>query len=196
MAIDLEQIRRNYAEFDDSQIECIANNEAGSLEPAVVAILKEEIRKRGLDPNLCRGVDAQTRELTQSGFRELMAKITQLPCPQCGERGFPLVGAVIREVKSFVVFTAHKKFPLIVCPACADARRVNGMFVTATLGWWSPHGLFLTIPVLLASMFKNRERESDLILHDFVVRHLGEIETNSDKESALVDCLRRANNTF
>ena len=45
MAIDLEQIKNNYADFEDFKIEHLAKNEAGGLEPDVIPILIDEIRK-------------------------------------------------------------------------------------------------------------------------------------------------------
>jgi hypothetical protein len=50
--MDLEQIKKNYAEFDDFKIEHLAKNEVGGLNPDVVPILVDEIKRRGLDINL------------------------------------------------------------------------------------------------------------------------------------------------
>ncbi len=123
MAISLEQIKKNYAGFDDYKIEYLAKNEINSLDPDVVVILKDEIKKRGLDSNLNKGIEAQTKELTDSDLQELKSKISNLACPECGQKGSPLIGTLIREVKSFVLLTHYKKTQLILCQTCADKKR-------------------------------------------------------------------------
>ncbi|MDR0438047.1 MAG: hypothetical protein LBH22_07095 [Bacteroidales bacterium] len=107
--MDLEQIKKNYANFDDLKIEHLAKNEVGGLNPDVIAILIDEIKKRGLDINLMNGIEAQTKELTEIEVNELKSKIINLPCPDCGQRSFPLSGSFIRTVKSFIIFTSYKK---------------------------------------------------------------------------------------
>ena len=198
MAIDLEQIRKNYASFDDYKIEHMAKNEINSLDPDVVAILKDEIEKRGLDSNLNKGIEAQTKELTESEVNELKTKISKLTCPDCGQSRSPLIGTLIREVKSFIVFTHYKKTPLILCQACADKKRKNAMTTTVLLGWWGiPFGLFRTSHALISSSndTKNFEIISDSILTQFAIDNVGEIRTNWDKENELVDFIRHKNET-
>ena len=60
MVIDLEQIKENYAGFDDFKIEHLAKNEADGLSYEVISILVGEIRKRGLNPDLIKGIESQT----------------------------------------------------------------------------------------------------------------------------------------
>jgi hypothetical protein len=198
MALELEQIRKNYAEFDDYKIEHLAKNEINSLDPNVVEILKEEIKKRGLDSNLNKGIEAQSKELTESDLNELKVKISKLSCPECGQSDSPLIGTLIREVKSFIVFTHYKKTPLILCQACADKKRKNAMITTALLGWWGiPWGLFRTPHAIISSLSdkKNLEIISDSILTQFAIENVGEIRTNWDKKSVLVDFIRHKNQT-
>ena len=196
MAINLEQIKKNYSEFDDYKIEHLAKNEINSLDPDVVVILKEEIKKRGLDSNLNKGIEAQTKELTDSELIELKSKISKLACPECGQSNSPLIGTLIREVKSLVVFTHYTKTPIIVCPTCADKRRKNAIITTVLLGWWGiPWGLFRTPHAIISSLSDNKKREiiSDSILTQFAIMNVGEIKTNWDKESELVDFIRHKN---
>ncbi len=75
MAIDLEQIKQNYSVFEDYKIEHLAKNEAGSLEPEVIPILVDEIKKRNLDVDLIKGIEAQTKELTEKEIQEIKLKI-------------------------------------------------------------------------------------------------------------------------
>ena len=166
--------------------------------PDVVTILKEEIKKHGLDPNLNKGIEAQTKELTESESNELKSKISKLACPECGQSNSPLIGTLIREVKSFIVFTHYKKTPLILCQACADKKRKNAMITTALLGWWGiPWGLFRTPYAIISSLSDNKKRGiiSDSILTQFAIENVGEIRTNWDKGSVLVDFIRHKNQT-
>jgi hypothetical protein len=196
MAIDIEQIKKNYADFEDYKIEHLAKNEAAGLEPDVIPILIEEIKKRGLDPDLIKGIEAQTKELTESELTELKSKIANLPCPDCGAKNAPLIGTLIRTVKSFIVLTSYKKVPVITCETCANKRRKNAMISTFLLGWWGiPFGIFRTPIALIQTLIdKNKRVEiSDGILTVFAVENIGEIKTNWDKETELVDYVRHVN---
>ncbi len=196
MSLDLEQIRRNYEGFYDSQIEQIATNEVAALEPEVVSILKEEIRKRGLNTNLSRAIDAQTTQPTPSQVMEFKSRICSLPCPQCGGSNSPLVGALIREVKSFLFVTSYKRTPVIMCSTCAERRKSRALAVSLLMGWWGlPWGLIYTLDALLASGTdrKQREQQSEDILTDFVLKKFGKINLYVEQDSALSDLIRQAN---
>ena len=193
MAIDLEQIKENYANFDDFKLEHLAKNEAGSLEPEVIAILTAEIKKRGLDSNLEKGIEAQTKELTENELNELKSKIANLTCPECRQKNGQLVGTV----KSFIVLTSYKKIPVITCKSCADKKRKNAMISTALLGWWGiPFGLFRTPIALIATLTdKNKSEEiSEGIITGFAIENIGEIRTNWNKEDELVEFIKHVNN--
>ena len=194
--MDLEQIKKNYADFADFKIEHLAKNEVDGLNPDVVLILIEEIKKRGLDINLISGIEAQTKELTEIEVNELKSKIINLPCPDCGQRSFPLIGSFIRTVKSFIIITSYKKSPVIVCQSCLNKRRKNAMISTLLLGWWGiPFGLFRTPIALIASLNDNKKREviSEEIIISFAINNVGELRTNWDKENELVEFIKHWN---
>lgn len=196
MTIDLEQIKQNYSEFEDYKIEHLAKNEASGLEPDIIPILINEINKRGLDPNLIKGIEAQTKKLTESELKELNSKIANLTCPECGQKNEQLVGTLIRTVKSFIVLTSYKKVPIITCKSCADKKRKNAMISTALLGWWGiPFGLFRTPIALIATLTdKNKSEEiSEDIITGFAIENIGEIRTNWEKEEELVDFIGHVN---
>jgi Zn finger protein HypA/HybF involved in hydrogenase expression len=196
MAIDLEQIRKNYADFDNDKIEYLAKNEINSLEPEVVSILMDEIKKRRLDTNLNKGIEAQKKELTDADVQELKLKISNLTCPECGQKKNRLVGTLIREVKSFVILTHYEKRIMISCESCGQIARKNGLTTTLLRGWWGlPEGLFRTFFVVLKILGENKKLEviSDAIMTEFVIKNIGEIKTNWDKENELVDYIRHKN---
>jgi len=194
--MDIEQIKKNYENFDDSKIEILAKNEAGSLEPEVIPILVNEIKKRNLDIDLIKGIEAQTRELTEKEIQETKLKLESLTCPECGQKKSKLVGTLIRTVKSFIVYTSYKKTPIISCRTCADKKRKDAMITTAFLGWWGiPWGLFRTPQAIIATVNDNKKREqiSDEILTVFTIENIGEIKTNWDKENELKDFIYHKN---
>ncbi|NJO87675.1 MAG: hypothetical protein HC831_00950 [Chloroflexia bacterium] len=181
MTINIEQIKRNYAGFEDFKIIHIAKNEARGLEPEVIPILIDEINKRGLDWDLIKGIEAQTKELSTNEIIELKNKIIHLPCPECGQKDKPLIGTLIRKVKSYVLLTSTQKAYLISCKSCAEKERKNAMITTALLGWRGiPMGLVKTPIALIASLRdkKRREEISEVILTNFAISNVGEIKTN------------------
>lgn len=196
MEIDLEQIKHNYSEFKDYKIEHLAKNEAGGLEPEVIPILIAEINKRGLDPALIKGIEAQIKELTESELHELKSKIVNLTCPECGQKNTPLIGSLIRTVKSFLIITSYKKVPVITCKSCSDEKRKNAMVSTALLGWWGiPFGLFRTPMALIATFTDNNKREeiSDEIITLFAIENIGQIRTSWEKDDELVEFIGHVN---
>ncbi|MPM24413.1 hypothetical protein SDC9_70895 [bioreactor metagenome] len=195
--MNLEQIKQNYSEFEDYKIEFIAKNEAGGLEPEVIPILINEINKRGLNPDLIKGIEAQTKELTDSEINELKSKIANLTCPECGHKNGQLVGSIIRTVKSFILLTSYKKVPVITCKTCAEKKRKNAIISTALLGWWGiPFGLFRT-PIALIATLKDKDKAEEIsesIITRFAIGNIGEIRTNWDKDEKLVELIRHLNN--
>ena len=196
MTIDLEQIKKNYADFDDFKIERLAKNEADGLAPEVIPILIDEIKKRGLNPDLIKGIESQIKELTESELNELKYKIINLPCPDCGSQSTPLVGSLIRTVKSFIFMTSYAKTPVITCKFCSNKRKKNAIITTLLLGWWGiPYGIFKTPISLLATLrdHKKEEEISDQIITLFALNNMGELKTNWDNEKELVEYVRHIN---
>jgi len=194
--MDIEQIKRNYESFDDMKIELLAKNEVGSLEPEVIPIIINEIKKRNLDIDLLKGIEGQTNELTESELLEVKLKIESLPCPECGSRKSKLVGTLIRTVKSFVIVTTYNKTPVITCEICANSKKKSAMISTALLGWWAiPWGLLKTPIALISTLIDNGNKKqiSDEIIAVFSINNIGEIRTNWDKESELINFIKHRN---
>ena len=72
--MDLEQIKKNYADLSDFKLEYLAKNEINSLEPEVIVILVEEIKRRGLNLNLMQGIAAQAKELSEEEIIAFVVK--------------------------------------------------------------------------------------------------------------------------
>jgi hypothetical protein len=122
-----------------------------------------------------------------------------LTCPECGQKKPPLIGTLIREVRSFIVFTHYKRTPIISCKDCADKKRKQAIITTALLGWWGiPFGLFRTPQVIITSLTDSNKRESqsNTILTNFVIKNVGEIRTNWENESELSDFVGHINKIY
>lgn len=196
MTIDKEQIKKNYENFNDSRIEYLAKNEAASLEPEVVPILIDEIKKRNLDINLIKGIEAQTKKISEEELHEVNLKIKNLSCPECGQNKSPLIGTLLRIVKSFVYTTSYQKITIISCKTCANEKIKDAFITTILFGWWGiPMGLIQTPQAIIATLNdkKNRELQSDEILTLFAIENIGEIKTNWDNEQELTEFIHHTN---
>lgn len=194
--MDIGQIKKNYRNFDDLKIETLAKNEAGSLDQEVIPILIHEIKKRNLNTELLTGIEAQTKELTNTELEETIQKIESLACPECGSNKSKLVGTLIRKVKSFVIVTNYSKTPIISCQSCADSIRKKALITTVTLGWWGvPWGLFKTPMALISTYMDNKikYRISADILAYFSIENIGEIKTDWDNEPELISFIHHRN---
>jgi len=73
--MDVNIIRKNYSEFSNDKIETIASTKGASLPKEVVGVLNEEIRKRGLSPNLeidFERIDTERKDRVQRAHNQLM----------------------------------------------------------------------------------------------------------------------------
>jgi len=195
--LDLKKIKENYANFADSKLEYLAKYEVASLAPEVISILIDEIKKRGLSDALLTAIEAQITPLTEETLTSLKSKVISLPCPQCGTAHRPLMGTLVREVKSYIFFTSYKKKPIITCQTCADRVIERSWRNTLLFGWWGiPWGIFRTSMAIMSSLkdARNRDEQSDAILIGFTTKHIGEIKANSEKEQELIGFIRDWNN--
>ncbi len=198
MEVNLDKIRENYAQMSDLKLERIAKSDIASLHPDVVPIVKEEIKKRGLDENLYRGIEAQTTEFTEEQVYAMRDKIKSLSCPKCGEHKDDLYGGIIRKVRSYIVFTSYQTKSLIACRSCVEGERKAQLIKNSLLGWWGfPWGLFIHTPHSIINHFldlRKREETSEALLIGFALENIGELTTNWEDEDALVEFIHHHNN--
>ena len=73
--MNVDIIKKNYSEFSNDKIETIAKTKGTTLPKEVVSVLNEEIRKRGLSPNLeidFDSIDTERKERIQRAHNQLM----------------------------------------------------------------------------------------------------------------------------
>lgn len=190
--MDLEYIKKNYSQFDDSKIEDLAKYQARSLRKEVLPILIEEIKKRNLSESLISGIQSQLKEPTLEELNQYTALINTLPCPKCGSKTQKLNGVVLREVVSFLVITTTRVHSKIACPDCLDTFKNQANSKTILLGWWSPLGVIRTIQALTNNGKMSTEigmNEPNDILKSFVYENLGAIETHKDNSAKLTNII-------
>ena len=72
--LEIEEIKKNYKQFDNSRIERIAENDSRGLRDEVVSVLIKEIEKRDLGTHLISWIKAERRKLTEKELHELKIK--------------------------------------------------------------------------------------------------------------------------
>ncbi|WP_295802081.1 hypothetical protein [Mucilaginibacter sp.] len=192
MIPNLEQLRKNYEQFDDKKLLRIASEEAARLRPDALELLKQEIARRGLTTDAAKA-DILTKEVNAEELAGHVETLRNLPCPICGSTGEKLNATIVSNVMSFIVFTHQSKEVKIACPRCLNKQNNNAMVKTALLGWWGiPFGLIRTPAAL---MFNARQKaqndlpEANDLFKSFVYGRLGRIEVNKNNPEGLQDII-------
>jgi len=150
----LHEIKENYRAFSDSKIENIARNESKGLRKEVLHILKDEITRRNLNPNLINWVNTEAKSYEGKERDILIKQIKSQPCPKCSNAGTELYGFEITIVRGLLLVTNVQKNELILCRQCGINAKSNALFITFFTGWWSKGG-FLRTPFVIATDFIN-----------------------------------------
>lgn len=189
--IDLNEIRKNYKNFDDTKIRRIAEYEAKDLREEVVPILIEEIKKRGLEDDLIEWVNAEARRLSESELETLKGKVKGSICENC-EENRQLKGYEFTTTIGMFIATVTSHYKLIVCEGCGKKRRRASAFWTAILGWFSVRG-FISMPFVLVEKIKaaiQEDKQSEQIIESFIKANIGTITIEDDSEEVIQELLK------
>jgi hypothetical protein len=149
---ELHELRSHYRTLPDERLWVLAMQEIGDLTPEAVEVLREEIRTRGLSPDLEKVVEAHSRPMGPTELADLVDRFRGAPCSSCGSAETPLNGATIATVRSFAFWSAYSTEFVIACPECIAARAKSATISSLALGWWSiPGGPISTIRAVLAN---------------------------------------------
>ena len=187
--MDLEDIRKHYEKMSDNRFIKLLTTNAHGLRPEVYEIIKKEIKKRKLSPDLFEAVLAQNKEYSLEEIEVYAELIRKLPCPICKRKELKLNGTICYTVTSFILFSSSRKEVIIACPDCLNKENKKGIISTALFGWWAIPWVFLKTPLYIYRNFKAKKendlRNSNNTLKDFTLEHIGEIETYKQDKKML-----------
>jgi len=196
--MELDDIRENYRSFEDYKIEKIATEDVTKLREGVIDILKEEIQRRNLPKSLIKGIDAQTKELSEKEFDEYLSLIRNHTCPKCNSKTKKLNASIVGEVVSVVVFTNYTKKRKIACSNCLDELNNKAIGKSSILGWWGfPWGPIYTIKSIILNTKmkkKNHTSKPNELLQGFVLENIGYLEANKNNPEKITQLLNKTNN--
>lgn len=198
MAISTDQIRERYQAMTDEQLMKIANYEAADLNENGLAMLREEIQIRKLNPTLESAIQSQVHGIDEAELPALYEKVITCPCPQCGEDGELLESAIATEIASVLFFSNKREAFLIACPNCL-AEMVNKAYKkTLLLGWWGiPSGIINTTVAVIKhhQSEEKKDLQSQLGLSAFVFHHAAFLKANHENTEAIFGLLKQNNAT-
>lgn len=195
--INIQYVQQTYQRMSDEELIRTATQDAYGLTPEALEVAKAEIRKRGLDESIIKGLEAQNKELTPEEIDTYCESISKLSCPICGNSAERLNATMTSEVMSFIFFTQYKKKIKVGCGHCLDKANENALLKSAVLGWWGiPWGLIRTPKAIVTNLKSKRTNHSpdhNNYLRNFVLNRIGELETYKDDEQKLKQILARQN---
>lgn len=192
--MDLEDIRKHYEKMSDNRFIKLLTTNARGLRPEVYEIIKKEIKKRKLSPDLFEAVLAQNKEYSLEEIEVYAELIRKLPCPVCESSNEKLNGTSVYTVKSFLLFTYTNTESMIACPNCLNKQNNKALISTILLGWWAiPWGILKT-PLYIYRNFKSKKENklnvSNATLLAFTLEHVGEIETYKNNQELLKQIIK------
>ncbi len=192
--IDLNDIKKNYAAFNDAKITHLAKKGSKGLRADVVPILIEEVKKRKLSDHLIQWINAERRTLSDSELQILKQKVKNSTCTICNQNTH-LEGIKYTTIVSFLfgyTLTNHLK---IVCSSCGTIEKQHSAITTLFLGWWSPSGFFNTLFALfdkVISVFRGLNKSNELI-ELYIMNNIGVITLENDSEEIIQQLLNKYN---
>jgi len=193
--LDIEFVREIYARMDDKELIRVLTQDVSGLTPEAVDVVKEEVKKRNLDPNISRGIDAQQKSFTVQEIDVYCELIRNLPCPYTNSTDNKLNGTMTAEVMSFILFSEYKEDIIIGSPQALDKANNNALVKSILLGWWGiPWGIIRTIQAINTNL--NNKKTNHLgvpndFLRSYVISRIGEIETYKNNREKLIQIISK-----
>jgi RNase H-fold protein (predicted Holliday junction resolvase) len=191
--IDVEFVREMYQKMNDKDIVRVLTQDANGLTAAAMEVVKEEIKRRKLNDNILRGVEAQQRTYTAEEIHAYCEIIQQLPCPVTGSTAEKLNATLTAEVTSFLLFSESTKKIVIGSPWLLDKANNRALTKTLLFGWWEfPRGFIKSVEAIrinIKSKKSNRLGMPTDYLKSFVLSKIGEIETYKEDKVKLLEII-------
>ena len=193
MEPSLEQLRKNYDQFDDKKLIRIATEEAAGLRPEALELVKQIIKERGLSTAVTKGIDVQLEKIGDARLHEYTELLRRLPCPVCNRTDEKLNASITATAISYIFLTQLRKELKIACPQCLDKLHKDATTKSALFGWWGiPWGIIRTPGAII---FNNKMKkgnslnEANNLLKSFVLDRVGRIESSRNNQEELLDII-------
>jgi len=107
--IDIGFVQETYQRMSDQDLIRVATQDAYGLTPEAMEVVKAEIKKRNLDENFNKGLDAQNQTYTREEIDAYCHLLSKLSCPYCGSSSERLNATITGEVISFYYLVNTEK---------------------------------------------------------------------------------------
>lgn len=194
--IDINELKSNYASFDDAKILRLAKSESKGLKDEVIPILIHEIKRRQLNHALIAWVNAERRILSDIELLSLKQIVKSCPCTICNQNT-PLKGFKFTTVIGFIIDETITNHERILCESCGKKKQMQAFFKTLCLGWWSIGGFITTPFVLIKSLIYGIQshKNSEKYIESFIQNHIGPITLGNDRKNRIISLLVKYNQT-
>lgn len=193
IGIDPALVKKTYEQMSDKELARKLIQDVAGLTPEALQIVKDEVAKRNLDPNIINAVEAQQKIYNLEEIDAYCEIIRNLPCPLTGNTSEKLNGTLTARTMSFIIFTSYQKVIVIGCPSALDKANNRALFQSVALGWWGlPWGIIRTIQAIrlnLRSKRNNHIQEPTNYLRKFVLSKIGEIVAYKDHREKLIEAI-------
>ena len=195
--MELREIEKNYERMSDNRLIEVITTNAQGIQPEVVSIIENEIKKRNLDPDLLNSLIAQNEQHSIEDIYHYAELLRNCPCPICNNTRDKLNGTIYHSIKSIIVMSITETRWIIACPDCLDKQNRKAIVSCSLLGWWGiPWGILKT-PVYIYRNLKvrgeNRVSDPNGSLLSFTADNIGQIkafENNPEKLKNVIKDLR------
>ena len=191
--IDIQLVKDNYSRMGNEELVHIATKDAAGMTPEAQAVIREELKKRNLDSNLIKGVNAQNKNFDETEFLEYCEIIRGLNCPVCGSSQTKLNATITNQVISFIIITHRSKNVVIGCPGCLDKANNVALITSLLLGWWGfPWGIIRTIQAVVDGVQNKKTNHSDQpnnYLKQIVRSKIGLLEVYKNNKEKLQEAI-------
>jgi hypothetical protein len=185
------ELRKNYERLSDDKIIRLATQEAASLRPEALDLLRLIITERGLSDDIQRSIDVQLKEYTEEEIIDYANLLATQPCPLCSSKQLKLNATKINTAKSFIVLCIHEEYIKIACPPCLDKAMQQANITTALLGWWQiPSGPYRTIKALILNNKAKKQHSANSpndLLIGIALSYIGRLEANRTNPEGIQD---------
>lgn len=195
--IDLQFVRETYQRMSDEELAAVVTQRMEGLTPEATAIVKEEIKRRGLHDGLTNSIDAQQRTFSHNEINAYCELIQNLPCPVTGNTSTRLNATLVAEAAAFIFFSHYRTHIVIASPEVLRKENGKAMIKAALFGWWD---FFGGIPKTIRALAVNaRNRKTDYqqgpteYLRNFVLSRIGEIEAYKHDKDQLCRIINNTN---